>query len=209
MMSSSDHDPFEYPLGRIQPYERPDFTRHNAMRYADYAIGRFFELARTAPYFERTIFVVVADHDARVYGADFVPVEHFHIPGVILGPGVPVRRDARVASQLDLAPTLLHLLGLSTEHPMIGRDLLSLPPDDPGLALMQFDDQHGFRFGDRLVVHRPGRPAVQFTIGPDDRLEPAPLDPELERDALAHLLWAAGAYQRGLHRLAAPAQGSP
>jgi phosphoglycerol transferase MdoB-like AlkP superfamily enzyme len=203
MMSTSNHDPFEYPLGRIEPYERPDFTRHNAMKYADHAIGKFFELARTAPYFERTIFVVVADHDARVYGADFVPVEHFRIPGVIVGPGVPVRREARLASQLDLGPTLLHLLGIPDAHPMIGRDLLALPEREPGLALMQFDDQHGFRYGDRMVVHQPGQPALHFQVGPNDALTRAPPDPELERDALAHALWPAEAYNRGLYRLPA------
>lgn len=203
MLSTSNHDPFEYPAGRIEPYEQPDFTRHNAMKYADYAIGRFFGLARTAPYFERTIFVVVADHDARVYGADFVPVQHFRIPGVIVGPGVPVRRDPRLASQLDLGPTLLHLLGIADPHPMIGRDLLALPEQEPGMALMQFDDQHGFRYGDRLVVHQPGRPAMHFRLGPDDTLQSAQVDPEFERDALAHALWPAQMYNRGLYRLPA------
>jgi phosphoglycerol transferase MdoB-like AlkP superfamily enzyme len=205
LLSGSNHDPFEYPPGRIEPYEQPDFTRHNAMKYADFAIGRLFELARTAPYFERTVFVVVADHDARVYGADFVPVAHFRVPAVIVGPGVPVRRDDRLASQLDLGPTLLHLLGIADPHPMIGRDLLALPARDRGLALMQFDDQHGFRYGDRLVVHQPKQPARHFTIGPDDGLTPAPVDAELERDALAHALWPLEAYQRGTYRLPAPA----
>lgn len=210
MLSTSNHDPFEYPLGRIEPYEQPDFTRHNAMKYADYAVGKFFEMARTAPYFARTIFVVLADHDARVYGDAFVPVEHFRIPGVILGPGVPVKRDARVASQLDLGPTLLHLLGIADEHPMIGRDLVALPPGAPGLALMQFDDQHGFRYGNRLVVHQPGQPALHFTLGPRDELAPAPADRELQRDALAHALLPGELYNLGLYRLppAPPAQGS-
>ena len=207
MLSTTNHDPFEYPPGRIEPYEQPDFTRHNAMKYADYAIGKFFEMARAAPYFERTIFVVLADHDARVYGADFVPVRHFRIPGVILGPGVPVRRDARVTSQLDLGPTLLNLLGIADEHPMTGRDLLRLPPDAPGLALMQFDDQHGFRYGDRLVVHRPGHPALHFTLGPDDEITPAPADAELARDALAHVLLPGELYRHGSYRLPPPDQG--
>ena len=206
MMSTTNHDPFEYPEGRIEPYEQPAFTRYNAMKFADYAIGHFFELARTAKYFERTIFVVVADHDARVYGADLVPVQHFRVPGVIVGPGVPVRRDDRIASHMDLGPTLVHLLGLAVEHPMIGRDLLALPPDDEGLALMQFDDQHGFRYGNRLVVHQPRQPASSFTIGAGDKLTPAPDDPELTRDALAHVLWAAETYNRQLYRL--PPQGS-
>jgi phosphoglycerol transferase MdoB-like AlkP superfamily enzyme len=207
MLSTTNHDPFEYPLGRIEPHEQPDFTRHNAMKYADFAIGRLFELARAAPYFERTIFVVVADHDARVYGADLVPVAHFRVPAVIVGPGVPARRDERVASQLDLGPTLLHLLGIPDPHPMIGRDLLALPADDPGLALMQFDDQHGFRYGSRLVVHQPGRPAQHFSVGAQDDLTPAPADAELESDALAHVLWPVEAYARGLYRLPAAKAG--
>lgn len=201
MLSTSNHDPFEFPEGRIEPYEQPLFTRHNAIKYADHALGRFFELARAAPYFERTLFVVAADHDARVFGAELVPVGHFRIPGVILGPGVPVQRDPRVTSQLDLAPTLLHLLGLSVEHPMIGRDLLALPAGEPGLALMQYDNQHGFRIGDRLVVHSEGGAASHFTVGPDETLTPAPPDPELARDALAHVLWAAETYNRQLYRL--------
>jgi phosphoglycerol transferase MdoB-like AlkP superfamily enzyme len=208
MMSTSNHDPFEYPPGRIEPYDLPAFTRNNAIKYADYAIGKFFELARAAKYSERTIFVVVADHDARAYGPELVPVQHFHIPGVIVGPGVPVKRDARLTSQLDLGPTLVHLLGLSVEHPMIGRDLLALPADDPGLALMQYDNQNGFRYGDRLVVHPIEQPAASFTVGPDDQLTPALADDELTRDALAHVLWAGETYNRQLYRLPPPAQGS-
>jgi phosphoglycerol transferase MdoB-like AlkP superfamily enzyme len=201
MLSTTNHDPFEYPLGRIEPYEQPDFTRHNAMKYADHAIGKFFELARGAKYFENTIFVVLADHDARVFGKDFVPVGHFRVPCIILGPGVNPRRDARLASQLDLGPTLLHLLGIADPQPMIGRDLLTLPADDKGLALMQYDDQHGFRYGDRLVVHQPGSIVRHFRIGPNDELTPAPADAELERDALAHALWPAEAYNLSMHRL--------
>ena len=53
MLSTSNHDPYEFPEGRIEPYEQPLFSRHNAMKYADFAIGKFFELARTSPYFER------------------------------------------------------------------------------------------------------------------------------------------------------------
>jgi phosphoglycerol transferase MdoB-like AlkP superfamily enzyme len=123
---------------------------------------------------------------------------------------VPVKRDTRLTSQLDLGPTLLHLLGVADPHPMIGRDLLTLPEQEPGLAIMQFDDQHGFRYGDRLVVHQPGQPAMHFRLDADDRLQAAPVDKEFERDALAHVLWPAETYNRGLYRLPAeePAQRS-
>lgn len=204
MLSTSNHEPFEYPEGRIEPYESPLHTRYNAMKYADYALGRFFALAHDADYFEDTVFVVLADHEARVYGSEMLPVRHFRVPMLILGPGVPRGTYDAVASQIDLAPTLLPLLGLETEHPMIGRDLLARPADQPGRAIMQFENTHGFRVGDRLVAHAPHRPPASFTVGPGDVLTPAPDDPEFTRDALAHALWAAQAYRCGLYRLPAP-----
>ncbi len=201
MMSTSNHEPFEFPEGRIEPYEQPLHTRYNAMKYADYAIGKFFDLARRADYFKNTIFVVLADHESRVYGAERVPVRYFRVPAVILGPGVPAGSNDRIASQIDLGPTLLPLLGLDTQHPMIGRDLLALPEATPGRALMQFENENGFRVGNKLVIHAPFQPAMTFSLDPNDQLIPAPDDPELARDALAQVLWASQTYQRGLYRL--------
>ncbi|MGH8455218.1 MAG: LTA synthase family protein, partial [Nevskiales bacterium] len=127
MLSTSNHTPFEFPQGRIELHEQPANTRHNAMKYADYAIGRFFELAEQEAYYRNTIFLVVADHDTRVEGAALVPIDRFHIPALIIGPGVPKRRYDGLASQIDLLPTLLHLMGIESRHPMIGRDLFHVP----------------------------------------------------------------------------------
>ena len=66
------------------------------------------------------MFLVVADHDSRVFGASLVPVRHFHIPALILGPNVPAKRDEQLISQIDLPPTLLSLIGISSTHPMLG-----------------------------------------------------------------------------------------
>ncbi|MGQ0587824.1 MAG: LTA synthase family protein [Gammaproteobacteria bacterium] len=201
MLSTSNHEPFEYPPGRIEPYEQPAATRYNAMKYADYALGRFFELARGAGYFDHTLFVVLADHEARVYGSELLPARHFRVPAVILGPGVPRGTYDAVASQIDLVPTLLPLLGLATEHPMIGRDLLALPAGTPGRALMQFEGTHGFRVGERMVVHAPQQLPASFGVGPGDALTPVADDPELTRDALAHALWASRTYRERRYRL--------
>ena len=53
-----------------------------------------------------------------------------------------------LASQIDLAPTLLSLAGVDSCHPMIGRDL-SLARDLPGRALLQFDDYFALMLPDR------------------------------------------------------------
>ena len=103
--SVSNHSPWEYPSGRIEPQGDPA-TVSNTVRYTDWAMGEFFRKARTAPYWENTVFLIVADHDARVSG-NLVPVRHFHVPALILGPGVVPKSDPQIISQVDLAPTLL------------------------------------------------------------------------------------------------------
>ena len=186
VFSSSNHTPFEYPPGRIAPYDEEPATVNNAIRYADYAIGEFFRLARQAEYYDNTLFLVVADHDTRVFGADLVPIDHYHVPGLILGPGLTPRRIDRIASQVDLAPTLLSLMGIDQPNPMIGIDLLQAPADRPGRAFMQYYTTNAYLQGDQVVIHPARRPPAQFTYR-DGRLRRTELDPELALDALAHI----------------------
>jgi len=198
--SVSNHSPWEYPEGRFEPYESDPATRNNSVRYADYALGQFFEKAKRSPYWDNTIIVVVADPDSRVYGASLVPIEHFHIPAVIIGPGVPKKRDSRVASQFDLPPTLLSLLGLSGEHPMIGHDLTALPEDHPGRAIMQYGSTQAYMEGERVVVMRPQLPASQFTWD-GSGLTKDGSDPLLQKRALAHALIPSWLYRKQRYRM--------
>lgn len=85
VFSSSNHDPFEFPEGHIALYEQPKQTRNNAAKYADHAVGEFFRRAMASAYWKDTVFLVVADHDSRVFGKDLVPIDNFHIPALILG----------------------------------------------------------------------------------------------------------------------------
>jgi phosphoglycerol transferase MdoB-like AlkP superfamily enzyme len=196
--SVTNHTPWEYPTGRIEPQGDPASV-DNTVRYADWAIGRFFERAKQSPYWENTVFLVVADHDARVRGASLVPVRHFHIPALILGAGVPARRDPRLASQIDLSPTLLSLAGVDSVHPMPGADLTAR---DPGRAIMQYGDNFGYLKGDTLLVMEPERPATQFAYRREGEvLTPQAVDTALAEEALAHALWPGWAYFNQRYRL--------
>lgn len=199
VFSSSNHDPFEFPDGRVTPYEQPLNTRHNAIQYADYAIGEFFRKARKSRYWDDTIFLVVADHDARAYGPDLVPIKNFHIPALILGKDVPPKQDSRIASQIDLPPTLLSLMGLETVHPMTGYDLNLLPMDYKGRAVMQFHQNFAYMRGEDVVILQPGKIPHQFQYSPGDSLKASVLQPELVKAALAYPLWGALAYYNGLY----------
>lgn len=202
VFSSSNHDPFEFPDDRIELYEQPKQTRNNAAKYADYAVGEFFKLAQHADYWKDTLFLVVADHDSRVGGADLVPVSLFRIPGLILGDNVQVKRDHRIVSQIDLAPTLLSLMGISDSYPMLGRDLTQVSDDWPGRALMQYDKNFAFMQGKDVVILQPEKAAQGFVYNEAQQmLTPLAQSPELEKKALSWALWGSLAYQKGFYRL--------
>lgn len=137
--TSSNHAPFEFPDGRITLYEQPKATDNNAVKYADYAMGEFFKKAKASPYWKDTVFLIVADHDIRVRGETLVPIEHFHIPGLILGADIQPKTVKAMASQIDLPVTVLSLMGISAKHPMTGRDMSNLPGDYLGRAMMQYN----------------------------------------------------------------------
>lgn len=195
--SVSNHTPWEYPVGRIQVDGNPA-TVENTVRYADWAIGQFFEQAQQSAYWDDTVFLIVADHDARVGGAQLVPLQHFHIPALILGAGVQPRQDGRIISQIDLPPTLLSLIGISDKHPMIGHDLTQ---GGGGRAMMQFEDNYGYLSGDTLMVLEPRQSARAYRYTAPDHYDALAADPELERTALAHALWPTWVYRQQAYTL--------
>jgi len=202
IFTSSYHSPFEFPEGRLKADELSDNPEHNAVRYADFALGHFFDLARHSSYWDRTIFLVVADHDSRVRGAELVPIRHFHIPGLIIGPDIAPKAYTQVASQIDLPPTLLSLMGITGEHPLVGRDLTLPPRPDGGRAIMQYANNQAYRVGDQVVVLQPDHSPAQYTYRNLELVDrKASPDPELVADALAHALWPSLAYGRNYHRL--------
>jgi len=201
--SVTNHSPWEYPEGRITPDGDPA-TVENTVRYVDWAMGEFFDKAKQAPYWENTVFLVIADHDSRVFGASLVPLTHFHIPALILGKDIAPRRDPRIVSQIDMAPTLLSLIGVDNQNPMLGADLTQR---DPNRAIVQYNDNFGYLKGNDFVVYEPGRPAQQFAYSkaPDgaDVFKPVTATPALAEEALAHALWPSWAYLNERYRLPA------
>lgn len=124
VMSTSNHKPFSFPKG-LPGIPAEKGGRLAGVRYADYAIGRFFEMAKNKEWFDNTLFVVMADHDSRVYGRAEVPVERYRIPVLFYAPKhIKPQVVEKTFSQIDLAPTILGLLGLPYSAPFYGVDVL-------------------------------------------------------------------------------------
>ena len=202
MFSTSNHEPFEFPDGRIQLYEQPKNTVHNAMKYADFSIGKFFELAKKEAYFKNTIFVVIADHNTRTYGKNLVPVNKFHIPALIIAPNVEkgITYD-NLASQMDIPSTVLALSGITTKTPMPGRNLLKLLKGTKGRTIMLFHETYAFRVEDDIVILNPNAKPLQFKVKSDTDLIPVALNEEFAKDALAHIVASSNLYKKRVYKI--------
>ncbi len=200
VFTSSNHSPFEYPDNKIVQFDAEKRTRNHAAKYADYALGQFIEKAKHSDYWEDTIFLVVADHDSRVFGAELVPVKHFQVPGVIIGKDIKPRQDNRLVSQIDLAPTLLSLMGISDVTPMLGHDLTKEIPLDKQRALMQYDKNFAYMTPDSITVLQPHLPPRAFTRQ-NNELVKTKVNQSIINRAKAHVLFGSLAYNNQLYRL--------
>ncbi|MCX8109474.1 MAG: LTA synthase family protein, partial [Verrucomicrobiae bacterium] len=190
VLTVSNHRPYTYPEGRI-PEDPRARRRVHAVKYADYALGEFFRAARKSCYWTNTVFVVVADHGARVYGSQSIPIRSYAIPFLIVGPAVvkAPMRIGHLGCSLDVAPTVLGLIGRPYETLFFGRDLLNSPPEEGRVFLHHNRDIGMFAKG-RLVVLGL-RNTVEYYAGDPQKGEfslldkPGELELELERDATA------------------------
>jgi phosphoglycerol transferase MdoB-like AlkP superfamily enzyme len=191
LLTVSNHKPYTYPTGRIAE-DPAKQKRNNAVKYTDYALGKFFRDAKKETFWTNTVFVVVADHGARVYGKQTIPIHSYEIPMVVLGPAVvkgPVKAG-QLGCSLDVGPTILGMLGRPYESMFFGRDLFK-PHQQQGRAWLNHNRDIGMLAGDRMVVLELMQ-GIEFYTGDPKKREMTPLegdpstsDLELEKDTIA------------------------
>ncbi len=198
MFSSSNHSPFELPEGKIEFIpEKPKQSVENAVKYADFAIGRLFELAKKESYYKDTVFVVVADHNVRVYGDDVVPVNMFHIPALIIADGVKPQKFDTLSTQPDVLATALDLIGLDLAYPVLGHSIFSDRKQE--VSFMMFNDTFALRDHDKVAIIQPNTPPQTF-LYQKSRLVPTAGDRELQKDTLAFISVMNDLYDKKLYR---------
>ncbi|QLE09869.1 LTA synthase family protein [Pseudoalteromonas shioyasakiensis] len=206
VFTSSNHDPFDIPEGKVtlpEGHDPENLKRDLAIKYADYALGKFIAKAKTQDYWQDTVFLVVADHDVRVFGSEPVPLKSFHIPAVILNSGMDAKQDTRLVSQIDLPVTLLSLLGVDQATPMLGYDLTKQYPVER--AMMQYYDNFAYVENGEAVILMPNQKVSYWHYDPATKtqvaIDKAGSSVELAKKALAHVLFSNLAYTEQLYRL--------
>jgi len=120
VMTTSNHKPYTFPAGKI---DLPQGNRNGAVKYTDYALGKFLAEAKTKPWFKNTVFVIVADHCASSAGKWEINIDKHHIPAIIYNLPQKAEKINRLTSQIDLMPTLFGYLGWNYTTSLYGKDI--------------------------------------------------------------------------------------
>lgn len=209
VMTTSNHRPYTYPDGRI---DIPSGAgREGAVKYSDFAVGEFFRAARTRPWFDETLFVIVADHSASSAGKAELELRRYRVPLIIYAPSlIEPGQVLTQCSQIDVAPTVLALLGMSYDSTFFGQSILEIPPDQ-GRAWVGNYQKLGLLRQRQAVVLRPDSThsayACDLWAEGLHRIDEA--SPELVDDAIAGYQAAYLLYSSGLLREDVVSKGPP
>ncbi len=149
VMTTSNHRPYTYPENKINIPSGAG--RHGAVKYTDYAIGQFLKKAQSKPWFKNTIFVIMADHCASSAGRQALDVKNYRIPALIINAPIASQKVTKMASQIDVFPTLFSILNWEYSSTLYGVDILNTAPDEQR-ALIGNYRKLGLLKKDKLMV---------------------------------------------------------
>lgn len=195
IMTTSNHRPFTYPTGRI---DLKQGHREGAVKYTDYAIGDFIRKASTKPWFKETLFVIIADHCASSAGKTKLPVDKYHIAAFLYNPNiVPSSTYPRMASQIDLAPTLLDILGVAGRDHFFGASLFREPKKDEHVFISNYQEL-GYLKNNTLIVLSPKKMSKAYRVNPQSlESTPTTMNTQLLNEAIAFYQTASTSYRAG------------
>lgn len=170
-MTVSNHRPFTYPDGRID-IPGTAKSREGGVKYTDYAIRKFFEMAKKQDWYKNTVFVIVADHCASSAGKTELPLDKYRIPGMIFSEGfIQPQEFNQLMSQIDVMPTLFGLLNFNYESKFLGQDVFS-PTFQPKAYIATYQDL-GLIKDDHLTVISANRKVKQYQLKLQESALPA------------------------------------
>lgn len=193
LQTLSNHTPYALPARLpVEPVTgHGSFDEHlTAMRYSDWALGRFFDKVRREPFFDETLFVIVGDHGfSGTEQLTEMNLARFNVPLLLIAPHMRERFGARrdtVGSQVDIVPTIMGRLGGTTRHQCWGRDLLALPESDRGFAVIKpsgNDQTVAIVEDDRILIQARsnGAKAYEFRMGAAPHAVPLAVEADGER----------------------------
>lgn len=195
VMTTSNHKPYTFPAGKI---DLPQGDRNGAVKYTDYALGKFLADAKTKPWFKNTVFVIVADHCASSAGKWEINIDKHHIPAIIYNLPQKAEKINRLTSQIDLMPTLFGYLGWNYTTSLYGKDINQTKIGDERAFIGNYRTL-GMLKGNIFTQIDDRKKVKQFTVKDSDKSlkEIKSKNPQLVSETISYYQTASERFKNG------------
>jgi phosphoglycerol transferase MdoB-like AlkP superfamily enzyme len=167
LLTTSNHDPYVLPDYFKSSINSPELR---AVAYADWAISGFLKKASRQPWFSHTVFIFMSDHGRIVGSSPYdLQLSYHHVPLIVYAPSLlkEPKELPQFCGQVDVFPTLMHLLNVSYMNNTLGLDVLSQSREciyfssDNKLGCLDDKWLYVYRYdgGESLYDYRSGDPA--------------------------------------------------
>lgn len=148
LFTMSSHSPYDFPMAPVIDWAGPENPYINSAYYADKCLGEYFEMARKQPWYNNTLFIIVADHGHNSYkNWHYESFEYHHIPllfyGNVLKDEFRGVKSNRISDNSCLAKTILKQLNLPTNQFKWGEDMFN--PYSPQFAYFVINDSYSWK----------------------------------------------------------------
>ena len=159
--SLSSHHPYVIPERYAGKFKPGPTLGNETHQYADHALKEFFDTIKTKPWFDDTLFVIVADHATTTYHREYQnDVGNLRVPIILYKPdGSLAGLKTDIAQQTDIFPTILDALDIDTDYFAFGHSLLD--EDAPRFAVSWVSGKYQLVQGD-WVLHFDGKKTIAF-----------------------------------------------
>ncbi len=196
LMTTSNHRPFTYPEGRIDIPSGD--SREGAVKYTDYAIGRFIKMASLKKWFDNTLFIIVADHCASSAGKTELPFNKYHIPLIMYAPKLVVKgKMEKLMSQIDIPPTLLGMMNISYQSDFFGFNIYKVKEGDERAFISTYE-KLGYIKHNKMIVLSPNKKNECYSLNfTDGAMVKTAIDKTLLQEAIAWYYTSSYNYEHG------------
>jgi arylsulfatase A-like enzyme len=185
----------EQQMGVSDPYQNRYL---NALRHSDAVLGELLAELKRKGLYESTLVVVVGDHgeafnDHAQYGhGNAIYEENVHVPLVLINPSL-FRGEtyATLGGHIDVAPTVLELLGIQCPAGWEGKSLFAANRRERTYFFAPWTDfKFGYRQGPYKVIYNATLSTIEvfdLTKDPDEQHNLADQMPELVNESYDRL----------------------
>lgn len=151
-----------FTLSSHHPYYIPDHMKDKvkqgpqqicaSINYADMALKMFFDEAKKQPWYDNTLFVILADHTPASSTPFYsqrtqmykIPLAFYHPSGKL-----KPQRSKKIIQQMDILPTVLDLLNINTSYYAFGNSHFSA---QKGEAVNYLQGTYQYYYDDQMMI---------------------------------------------------------